>query len=398
MIDVDKAQCCGCSACESICPSKCIFMAEDQEGFLYPNVDMKRCIGCKLCERVCPVLNVEEEQVFEQDAYIVQNIDEKVCLQSTSGGAFTAIANEVIEQNGIVFGAAFDEEFNVKHIGTTSKDEIEKFRNSKYVQSDIRGTYREVQKRIKKGQLVCYSGTPCQIEGLKRFLGKESDKLLTVDVVCRAVPSPLVWRKYVEMQRNKLDDLISNIRFRDKRYGYKYSSMNFTNKSGKRIYSSGVESDLMHRAFFSNICDRPSCYSCVFKKQYRVSDFTIWDCFQVGRFSKKLDNDMGATRVLIHSDKGKELFEKIKDNFVYIKISSDSAIATAKEMFESVPYNAKRDKFMEEMASEDAMEVFRKYLPDSFKIKIERFIRHMCLKIGIYRLAKKVIVKMTGKY
>lgn len=398
MIASDKIQCCGCSACESICPQECISMIEDKEGFLYPNIDMKKCVGCKLCEKVCPVLNVEKERAFKQEAYIVQNIDEKVCLQSTSGGMFTAIANEVINQGGIVFGAAFDEDFNVKHIGTTSKNEIEKFRNSKYVQSDIRGTYNEVQRRIMEGQLVCYSGTPCQIEGLKRFLGKESDKLITVDVVCRAVPSPLVWRKYVSMQKEKLGEPIDNIRFRDKYYGYKYSSMSFTDKRGKRIYGCGVESDLMHRAFFSNICDRPSCYDCVFKKRYRVSDFTIWDCFQVGRFSKKLDNDRGATRVLVHSDKGRKLFEKIKSNFEYIEIESDIAVAGSREMFESVLLNKRRNEFMKEIASIDAHTVFEKYFPDNLRVKMERCMRKFLLKLGIYGVVKKIAVCITHKY
>lgn len=398
MIAADKTQCCGCSACESICSQKCISMVEDKEGFLYPNIDMKKCVSCNLCEKVCPVLNVEGEHIFEQEAYVVQNIDERVCLQSTSGGAFTAIANEVIEEGGIVFGAAFDEDFNVKHIGTTSKDEIQKFRNSKYVQSDIRGTYSEVQKRIEEGQLVCYSGTPCQIEGLKRYLGKESDRLITVDVVCHAVSSPLVWKKYVSMQKEKLGNSIANIRFRDKQYGYKYSSMSFTDKSGKRIYSCGVESDLMCRAFFSNICDRPSCYSCVFKKQYRVSDFTIWDCFQVGRFSRKLDNDKGASRVLVHSDEGKKLFEKIKDNFEYIQISPNDAVEGAKEMFESVSNNSRRKKFMEEIATLDTQTAFARYFPDNFKVKIERYIRMLLLKMRIYGIAKKIVVYITHKY
>lgn len=398
MIVADKKQCCGCSACESICPQKCISMIEDNEGFLYPSIDMKICVGCKLCEKVCPVLNVEEEHPFEQDAYIVQNRNKIVCLQSTSGGAFTGIANEVIEQGGIVFGAAFDEDFNVKHIGITSKDEVEKFRNSKYVQSDIRGTYKEVQRKIMEGQLVCYSGTPCQIEGLKRFLKKESDKLITVDVVCRAVPSPLVWKKYVQMQQEKLDNTIGNVRFRDKRYGYKYSSMCFTDKSGRRIYSCGVESDLMLRAFFSNICNRPSCYSCVFKKRYRVSDFTIWDCFQVGRFSKKMDNDNGATRILVHSDKGRKLFDKIKNNFEFIEIESDVAVAGSKEMFECVPINKRRNKFMNEITSLDARTVFEKYFPDNFRVMMERCIRMFLLKAGIYGAVKRIAVRITHKY
>lgn len=398
MIYTEKADCCGCSACESICPMNCIYMVSDEEGFLYPQVDNDKCTNCKLCESVCPILNRGKEESVKQDGYIVQIKNEETCMQSTSGGAFSAIACEVIKRGGVVYGAAFDKDFMVRHMGVKSVEDLAKFRNSKYVQSDISGTFEEARTYLEKNIYVCYSGTPCQIEGLKNYLGKEYEKLITIDVVCRAVPSPMVWKKYLNMQRKNLCDVIGDIRFRDKRFGYKYSSMNITNENGKRIYSCGVESDYMHRAFFSNICDRPSCYQCVFKKRYRVSDFTIWDCFHVGRYSKELDNDKGATRVLIHTDKGRLLFEQVKQNVQYVKVMPEDIISGSKEMFKSVSYNPKREIFMKDAQTMEDEQLFSKYFPNTIRIKSEKFIRMFCLKIGIYSISKKMFVRITKKY
>lgn len=216
MIEIKrKEECCGCNACANICPHKCIKMREDEEGFLYPYVDKTVCVDCKLCEKVCPVINVAEDLPFEQKAFLVQNKNSDVRRESTSGGAFTPIAEYVISKNGIVYGAAYDNDFNVEHIGTNNIEEISKFRNSKYVQSNTKYTFKEVKKHIENGRLVCYSGTPCQIEGLKTFLGKDYPNLITVDVVCHAVSSPLIWRKYVQMQKRKYGDKINNIMFRE---------------------------------------------------------------------------------------------------------------------------------------------------------------------------------------
>lgn len=394
----EKKECCGCGSCASACPRQCIEMIENKEGFLYPKIEEKKCINCGLCNQSCPILNVKQEIPCVQNAYIVQNKDDSICRESTAGGAFTALASEVIMRGGVVYGAAYDENFRVVHQRAGKIPELKKFRNSKYVQSNLNNTFKEARTYLDQGVWVCYSGTPCQIEGIKRYLRKEYDNLILIDVVCRAVPSPLVWKKYLQMMKKRINLPIGNICFRDKRYGYKYATMNFMDLSDISIYNLGVESDPMHRAFFSNICDRSSCYQCHFKKRYRESDFTIWDCFQVGRYNKELDNDKGATRVLIHTEKGKIFFESIKKQIKYVNVDPDKIIKGSKEMFKSVPLNAKREQFMGDLDVLDAEELFDKYFPTTLNIILQRKIRLFCLKTGIYSIAKKLFVRLTRKY
>lgn len=386
MINVkDKSKCCACTACKSICPQNAINMKPDEEGFLYPVIDRKKCIDCGLCEKVCPIMNTKEEKK-RQNAYIFQYNNDKIRRESTSGGAFTAIAEYVIDNGGVVFGAMFDEEFKVIHGSVNNKKDLCKFRNSKYVQSSIKNTFKEAKEYLQEGRLVCYSGTSCQIEGLKKFLGKEYENLILVDVVCRAVPSPLIWEKYLNVQKEKYKD-INNIVFRDKYYGYKYSNLSIYNKNGdnKNEYHKGVESDPYLRAFFSNICDRPSCYKCVFKKQNRESDITIWDCFNVEKYNKEMDDDKGTTRILTNSDKGKEIVEKLMLKHRVMPIEVKDAVDGFLAMFQPVKYNEKRDKFFIDANKLDEKELFEKYFPDTVKVKIERYGRKILLKTGIYK-------------
>lgn len=197
MITITKKQdCCGCTACSNVCSKNAIKMVADAEGFLYPKINADLCNNCGLCEKVCPIINKVNETVTKQHGYVVQNKDSKVLKESTSGGAFTAIAEYVIKKGGIVFGAAFDNDFRVIHTSAESVSDLRKFRNSKYVQSDPNDTFRQVRSILKTGRLVCYSGTPCQIEGLKSFLINDYENLITIDVVCHAAPSPLIWEKY----------------------------------------------------------------------------------------------------------------------------------------------------------------------------------------------------------
>lgn len=398
MIDItEKKSCCGCGGCMNVCPKQCITMQADNEGFLYPYINMKSCINCKLCEKVCPVLNSESDNPFKQYAYIVQIKDEKVRKESTSGGAFTAIAQYVLEQGGVVFGAAYDEKFRVIHASATMPQELLKFRNSKYVQSDTGTTFKEVWMYLETGRMVCYSGTPCQIEGLKRYLCKDYENLITVDVVCHAVPSPLIWNKYLQMQQKRFGDNITNIMFRDKHYGYQYSTMTIKGQNGRKLYTYGIDTDPMLRAFFCNICDRPSCYDCRFKKRYRVSDFTIWDCYTVYDFDKRLDDDKGTTRVLIHSEKGKKVFEQIKNKISFVQISPNKLTAGVKEMFESVAENTNREQFFTEAEKLTGVELFEKYFPETQKVRLERKIRIASYRAGIYTVMKKFYKKLLKK-
>lgn len=224
MIDIkDKKNCCGCWACKNVCPVQCITMTEDEEGFRYPQVNSDSCIDCHLCEKVCPIKNVKPEEEKPQKGYLLQNKDAKVLAESTSGGAYTAIAKYVLKQGGVVFGAALNENNEARHILIESKNKLWKFRNSKYVQSLIGDTYQQAKEFLKQGRLVCFSGTPCQMEGLVSYLRKPYDNLIIVDVVCRAVPSPKVRRKYIEYQSLTYGEDLKNLKFRDKKfYGYKY--------------------------------------------------------------------------------------------------------------------------------------------------------------------------------
>ncbi|WP_302518813.1 Coenzyme F420 hydrogenase/dehydrogenase, beta subunit C-terminal domain [Megamonas funiformis] len=391
MIEIkDKKNCCGCSACYSICPKNCIEMKADREGFLYPKINKDLCINCGLCENVCPIINKVEEKVFEQEGYLVQNKDEKIREESTAGGAFTAIAKYVLEKKG-VFGVQYDENLNVVHSYVENEIDLKLYRNSKYVQSNIGETFKQAKKFLDENRWVCFSGTPCQIEGLKKYLKKDYNKLITVDVVCHAVPSPLVWKKYLEVQRKKYGNNIKNIIFRDKKYyGYKYSQMTIRDNRGGDLGHLGVESDIMLRAFFSDICDRPSCYECAFKKRYRVSDFTIWDCFITGLIAKDFDDDKGTTRVLIHTQKGKNIFEEIKSNFKYKDIGADLLTKNVHEMFFSVKINNKRKIFMQDLIALDRERFIKKYFEDTWKIKIKRNLRKILYFLGLYKLLKDI--------
>ena len=235
MIDIkDKKDCCGCSACVQKCPKQCISLKEDCEGFLYPIVDKDICIDCGLCEKVCPILYQGEERK-PLKVFAAKNHDEEIRKQSSSGGIFTLLAEKIINEGGVVFGAKFDENWDVKHDYTETIEGLAAFRGSKYVQSRIEDNYRKAETFLKQGRKVLFSGTPCQIAGLKRFFRKEYENLLTVDFICHGVPSPGVWRRYLQETVARMCDKnrvstdpisiknarVESISFRDKSHGWK---------------------------------------------------------------------------------------------------------------------------------------------------------------------------------
>ena len=388
MINItEKKDCCGCTACVSACPKKCIKMVSDKEGFLYPEVNRDECVNCGLCNSVCPIQNPVPEKEMIQKAYILQHKDDAVRKDSTAGGAFTAIATVIINKGGVVFGAAYDENFHVHHEYVETVSELRKFRNSKYVQSDLCNCFQQTKKFLEDDRWVCFSGTPCQIEGLQSFLRKPYEKLVLVDVVCHGIPSPLVWDKYLEYQGLK-EDKPENIRFRDKYYGYKYSTMSII-RGGKNVYHAGSQLDPMLRAFFSDICDRPACYECKFKKRYRVSDITIWDCYSVYKFDKKMDDDKGTTKVLCHSEKGNRVIQELSSIAICKEVFAENLVKGSKEMVSSVKINEERKLFFEDACVMNGKTLFGKYFPISTKVQLKTFGRKLLLVTGLYGVSKK---------
>lgn len=241
------------------------------------------------------------------------------------------------------------------------------------------------------------------MEGLKSYLKKDYEKLVAVDLVCHACPSPLVYRKFVDLQSVKCHKNPANVKFRDKVYGYKYSAMtiydvndNLTDDS-KPFYKEGIDTDVMLRSFFANISPRPSCFACAFKKQYRVTDFTIWDCFDVDKFSSELDNDKGVTRALLHSSKAFGIWDQVKSMGLNIEIPVEKAVEGVREMFHSVPMNPRRQQFFADLNSMPAEQVFQKYFPVTIRHRLEKQARLWSNRLGIYKVMKKIFKKLHGK-
>lgn len=395
MINIEKKEdCCACTACVNICPGKCISMHSDEEGFQYPEADKQKCTACGLCDSVCPVLNSREEKK-EQSAYIFQHGNDNVRRESTSGGAFTAIAEYVLEQGGRVYGVSIENHYFVMHTASEKVAELGKYRGSKYVQSNLGSVFSEICTLLKNGRIILFSGTPCQIEGLKRFLKLNKcdlSKLLLVDVVCRGVGSPAVWQRYIEYRTGSKDNLL--IRFRDKYLGYKYQTFSIY-EDRKRIYHGGPEKDPYLRAFFDNALERPSCFKCRFKKRYRESDITLWECFNTGKFNKKMDDDKGTTLLLCHSPKGKEIIKEMSRKGTAYRVDADTAVLESYNMTHSSKEGKKRAYFFRDFTGGMPIEeLFNKYYPCSLKTRTVSGARVVLAHTPLYTPVRRIKTKI----
>ncbi|WP_295913174.1 Coenzyme F420 hydrogenase/dehydrogenase, beta subunit C-terminal domain [uncultured Alistipes sp.] len=316
MISIDKKQnCCGCEACIQRCPKSCIQMQQDTEGFLYPVVDTESCIDCGICEKICPILNQSNEKK-PLTVYAAKCKDESLRLESSSGGIFTLLANEIIRENGVVFGAKFNSKWEVIHDYATTAEELAQFRGSKYVQSKIGQSYQQVLHFLKGGGNVLFSGTPCQIAGLKLFLQKDYENLITVDFICHGVPSPEVWRLYLNDILHKRQSIPENIRFRDKRSGWKKYSLSISFKkmntcTKKLTFAQSVYENLYLRGFLANLYLRPSCHHCPSKSFKSNSDITIADFWGIESLLPNWNDDRGVSLVMLNSPLGERIFGNI---------------------------------------------------------------------------------------
>ena len=359
----ERIICSGCHACFNACYRGCITMKIDDDGFLYPHIDEKTCVGCGKCKSVCPVLKEYKGNKVGQ-AYACINKNDDIRFQSSSGGVFTLIAEYVISQNGVVFGAAFGDDFSVKHVEVLNKDELKKLRGSKYLQSTIGNTYKKVEYYLKKGKIVLFSGTPCQISGIKSYLGKEYCNLILLDVICHGVPSPKVWQKY---KRNREEDAgVSTQRanFRHKESGWKLYSVRLEFLNGTE-YKRSFKEDLFMRAFLSDFCLRPSCYNCHSKSLSRESDITLADFWGVENVAPEMFDDKGTSLVFVNSEKGKQVFKKISENMIYKKVDIDQAVKYNTSAYKSVVYPKNRDKFMKLIKKDNFDKALNKSLQSS---------------------------------
>lgn len=304
---LDKSQCCGCEACRNICPRQCILMKEDKEGFLYPEVNLADCIDCGLCEKVCPVLHPAKER-RPVAVYAAKHCDDNIRLVSSSGGVFTFIAEKVIDEGGVVFGARFNDQWKVIHDCVETKERLSCLRGSKYVQSRIGDTYKQALHFLQSGRKVLFTGTSCQIAGLKLFLRKEYDNLLTADVICHGVPSPKVWKKFLDeiTSTNRLQ--VTDISFRNKQKGWRNYFLSVKSDE-KELSDIPVYSGIYSHLFLADLMLRPSCYSCPAKSGESCSDITLGDFWGIENILPEFDDDKGCSVALLYNPKSKYFIE-----------------------------------------------------------------------------------------
>lgn len=373
MIDkkVKKNECTGCSACASICPKNCIQMVPSAGGFLVPECDYNQCISCKRCIKACPVIHSEvaEETTL---AYAVRSLDKSLLQCVSSGGVFSMLGENVLRNNGVVFGAAFSDDYkSVYQKAVRSRENLGELRGSKYVQSDVRNTFIECVEYLKQGVDVLYCGTPCQIAGLKSFLGKNYENLIMVDVLCHGVPSPQMWEKYVEFRKENDDcGAIKKISFRNKDRGWRKYQMKFEYENG--VYECDVANDSFLQGFLRHAFLRNSCYNCKFKTLERVSDLSLGDFWNIMDYIKDTD-DMGTSLVFCHTEKGRKAIQAINTMARIIQIPSADTIPNG-GLYKSAFYNFDRDRLMRNIDKLGYEELEKRYFSNRPVCRIKRVL------------------------
>lgn len=307
----NKKDCSGCTACFAVCPTNCITMEADDDGFAYPVVNHRKCVECGVCVTSCPIQYPLTGQML--DAYALYNNNKYIRKKSTSGGFFYVLAHYVITGlDGVVFGARFDESMQVIHTYATTVEAIKPLMGSKYVNSDLKNSFHEVKQFLKKGLFVLFSGLPCQIAGLKAFLDKEYPNLITLDVFCYGVSSHTVFDKYLSEYDNS-DDII-DFKFRAKDISWTDYGAKVVYANGAENFSHHLENDYMY-LYLNNYFFRPACYSCIFKTKSKVSDFFIGDYWNVQDHHRNIYDKYGVSAVFVNTEKGRIFFDKISNQF-----------------------------------------------------------------------------------
>lgn len=386
------SECCGCHACFNVCPTGAIQMQADGEGFLYPNIDEEKCIHCGRCGQVCQMMNSQKSlHGNSREVYACMNRNLQERLHSSSGGIFLLLAEQIIAEGGVVFGALFDENLQVVHGKGGTVNECLKFTGSKYVQSTVGATFREVKRQLYAGKKVLFSGTPCQIHGLKLFLGRGYENLFTIDVVCHGVPSPAVLKRYTQEIEEKHHGKIQAVHFRTKTSGWKRYSISLDFSNGTTFTQPHDESVYI-KGFLNNLYLRPSCYQCKNREGNYFSDLTLADYWGVEIQDPDMDDDKGTSLVLIHTDQGRAMLDKITPTLRQKAIPLQWAIDHNSCIAQSVVMPRKRQNFFRDFSSGQV----------SFEKLVETYAesagRHALIKKKLKMVLKKMHIWPAAKW
>lgn len=387
-----KSQCYGCTACKNICPRDAIGMQQDEEGFEYPNIDSAKCVDCKLCVKVCPYHSAHSEvEEFEQMYYAVQHLDKNIVSESSSGGMFSALAEEVVKANGVVYGATFDEAFEVKHDRAVTREQYHSFVGSKYIQSSMGEIMSNIVADLTEERIVMFTGTPCQVAGVREFVlhkRKTLQGLLLCDFVCHGAASPVVWRDYVQYLNDKHKEGVTFYHFRGKKDGWHQW------KPILRIGNQDISAEYVKKNSFLLIyqtcyINRPSCYSCQFTSYNRVADMTLGDFWNIGSVCPDMDDNTGTSQVIVNTAIGKEWFERCKDKIRYHQCGKQDVWQPHLEYPTNVSAQ-KRSDFWKNYTIESFEYVLKKYGSGNVMAKIKNIAVPIAKKTGLYVIAGKI--------
>lgn len=359
-------ECTGCGGCDNICPKSAISMQADQYGFIHPKIEEELCIECGLCEKICPIVNKPSQIRYEVPlVYAAWSKDEDVRFKSTSGGVFTEISKEILNQNGFVSGAQYTDDNMVEHVVINDEIGLNRIRQSKYIQSNIGDTFKKIKDLLRRGELVSFCGAPCQVAGLNNFLGKEYDNLVTIEFICRGMNSPKAYRKWLDEIEEKQSSKAVKVWFKYKENGWNKSPrctrVDFTDGSYKVF--SGQENLFMAGYLGPNLYIRPSCGECQFNGLTRQADITLADFWGV---DTRYDDDKGTSLVLINSHKGSEYFSKIKNSIHYQQRELEEVFGGNKCFTQSVVINPNSKKFLKELDDIKFSILVKKYTKISY--------------------------------
>ena len=395
MINItDKSKCCGCCACVDACGHKAISLKEDIEGFWYPVVEPEKCVDCGLCEKVCPELNITElkKNDFPKPVKTIAAIHKnmRVRWDSTSGGAFTALADAMYRQGGYVSGAIYNEDFTVRNFISNNPEDLVKIRSSKYLQSKAEGVYAEIRALLRKGEKVLACGTPCQMAALRSFLRKDYENLIIVDFICRGVNSPKVYRKYLDSLERKHGGRVVYVKAKNKELGWRNLTRKVVFDNGATYYGVGVIDDF-RRGYHTNVFCRPSCYTCQSQGFPRIADITIADFWGIERIDKNLDNNIGTSMILLNSKKGENFFELAKDDLEFIETKFESILAGNGALTSPIsPAKINREQFFKDLNDNTFEYVTEKYFPLGKS--------HLSTKEKLKQRAKKTLLPLINLY